>query len=106
MIIINTTFHVHTSVRIAFKKWLGEVYVKAAMSTGLFSNPRLVRILGGEDPQGTDWALQLETPQLTEAVRWHDETAMLLRDDMTARFGEKVLFFTTYLQTENLEPAD
>ena len=98
MHIINTTFHVHKSVRSEFFSWLRSVYVKAATATGFLTEPQLTRVIGGEDPEGTSSALQLKAPSLREAARWHDETAVLLRDDMSARFGERVLFFTTYLE--------
>lgn len=98
MHILNTTFHADKTVRSEFLSWLRGVYIQAATSTGLFTNPVLTRVLGNDDPQGTSYALQLTAQSLREAARWHDETAALLRDDMKARFGEKVLFFTTYLE--------
>lgn len=102
MHIINTTFHVHKTVRSAFLSWLRTVYVEAATATGFLTNPSLTRVIGHDDPEGSNYALQLCCPSLREAVRWHDDTAVLLRDDMKARFGEQVLFFTTYLEVIDL----
>ncbi len=98
MVILNTTFHVHKSVRSEFLVWVRNVYIRAAIATGFLSDPLLTRVIGGEDPEGTSFALQLKSHSLREAARWHDETAVLLRDDMTSRFGERVLYFTTYLE--------
>jgi len=103
MVIINTTFHVHRTVKSEFNLWIRNVYIKAATTTGLLTNPLLTRIIEGEDPEGTDYALHLSAPSLREAARWHDDTAVLLRNDMTARFGERVLFFTTYLEVMDLD---
>ena len=43
-------------------------------------------------------ACEMQVESISEAVRWHDETACFLRDDMTARWGERAMFFTTYLK--------
>ncbi len=102
MVVINTTFHVHRTVKSEFRFWLRNVYIKSALATGILTNPMLTRVIGGEDPEGTDFALHLTATSLREAVRWHDETAVLLRDDMAARFGERVLFFTTYLEVMDI----
>lgn len=98
MYILNTTFAVHKSVRSEFLTWIRKTYIPAAESTGSLTKPQLTRVIGSEDPDSSSYALQFTSPKLREAVRWHDETAALLRDDMGVRFGKKVLFFTTYLE--------
>ncbi len=98
MYILNTTFSVHKSIRSEFNLWIRKVYIPAATATGILSNPQLARVIGTDDPDSSSYAMQFKAQSLREAVRWHDETAVLLRDDMHARFGERVLFFTTYLE--------
>jgi hypothetical protein len=39
----------------------------------------------------------LKAPTLADAKRWHDGEAATLRQDMVSRWGQKALFFTTYL---------
>ncbi len=98
MYILNTTFSVHKTVRSEFLVWIRKVYMQAALATGFLTDPMLTRVVSNEDPDGSSYALQLKAPSLREAVRWHDDTAVLLRDDMQSRFGENVLFFTSYLE--------
>lgn len=98
MHLINTTFCVERSIDTAFRSWLKNVYIRSALSTPFLSVPMLTRVLGQEDPTATTYALHLHATSLAEARRWHDETAAMLRDDMSARFGQRVLFFTTYLE--------
>ena len=71
---------------------------RAAIDTGLFGSARLLRVLTDTDSEGVSFALQMDCESISEARRWHDETATLLRDDMFQRWGDKVLFFTTYLK--------
>jgi hypothetical protein len=97
MVLLNTTFHVHCTVQKAFVEWLRQEYEKAALATGELTDPQLARVMGGEDPEGTSYAYQLKAPTLAVAKRWHDAEAAKLRGDMQARWGQKVLFFTTYL---------
>lgn len=97
MVLLNTTFHVHVTVQKAFVDWLREEYQAAALATGFLTEPQLARVMGGDDPEGTSFAYQLKAPTLAHAKRWHDADAAKLRDDMTKRWGQKVLFFTTYL---------
>lgn len=98
MYILNTTFHVDNRVRRDFLDWARKVYMLAAIDTGLFGSARLLRVLTDTDSEGVSFALQMDCESISEARRWHDETATLLRDDMSQRWGDKVLFFTTYLK--------
>lgn len=99
MIILNTTFVVTRLLCDEFVKWLNEVYVPAALATGIFTTHRIARVLKNEQHEVESLACELCCESLSEAVRWHDQTAVLLRDDMTARWGENAMFFTTYLRT-------
>lgn len=101
MIILNTTFHIHASLLRPFTDWLRAEYISAAVASGSFAAPRLVRVLGGkeEDPEGISVALSMEAPALAAAKKWHDgPQATLLRERMRSVFGKDAVFFTTYLQ--------
>lgn len=97
MVLLNTTFHVHVTVQKAFVEWLRQEYQSAALATGFLTEPQLARVMGGDDPDGISFAYQLKAPTLGEAKRWHDAEAATLRNEMAKRWGQKVLFFTTYL---------
>lgn len=99
MYILNTTFVLDHSLTDVFVSWLKEVYLPAAMATGIFGNSRVAKILQDQDPLTVNIACELSCESLSEAARWHDETASLLRDDIASRWGERVLNFSTYLKT-------
>ena len=102
MILINTTFHVHVTVAAAFKAWLRDEYVPRSVAHEHIQGARIARVLGGEDPDGMTFAVQLECRTLAEARHWHDNEGATLRGQMTARWGAKTLFFTTYLEVMDL----
>jgi len=103
MVILNTTFVTHESVRNDFLRWLREVYLVSARSSGFFGSPTVARVLTRLEPDTESIAVQLPANSLDDARRWHDETAAILRDDMHARWGERLMFFSTYME---LLPAE
>lgn len=105
--LMNTTFVVHVSLTERFIRWAREVYLKAAADSGIFGEPLMMRVHQEVDPQADSIAVQLPAANLDDATRWHDETAAMLKDVLRARWGEGVLFFTTYMTVIPTDiPAD
>lgn len=98
MIILNTTFVLHLSVKTEFLKWVKEVYLPSAAKSDAFGNPTVARVLTRIEPDTESIAVQLPASSLDDARRWHDGNAALLRNDLHARWGERLLFFTTYME--------
>lgn len=99
MIYLNTTFVIDHTIYDDFTNWLTEVYVRAALATNIFTDYRIAKVLTNEDPLTISIACELSAEALSEAARWHDTTAVLLRQDMSNRWPDKTLFFTTYLKS-------
>jgi len=78
MIIINTTFHVERSIENNFCKWVRDEYVPSALASGILSEPGFSRIL----------------------IEVQDGAA--LRQSLHTKFGEKALFFSTYMDEQPL----
>lgn len=98
MFILNTTFVIDSSLETDFIKWAKEVYLPAMAAAGIFTPATIARVLTRLE-QGVDsFAVQAFTASLEPAQRWHDETAALLRDDLQARYGERVMHFSTYME--------
>lgn len=98
MTILNTTFHVHISIADDFLHWVREVYFPAAINSGLLSEPVLARILIQVQEDAEGYAVQLKAADVDTAARWHDSEGDRLRRELTARFGERLVFFTTYME--------
>ena len=58
----------------------------------------MARVLTRIEPDTESIAVQLPADNQNDASRWHDETAALLRDDLHARWGERMMFFTTFME--------
>ncbi|MDE5626116.1 MAG: DUF4286 family protein [Muribaculaceae bacterium] len=98
MTILNTTFIVADHLMEQFLAWARQAYMPALRDAGIFTSPTMAKVLAKVEPGATSIAIQARCHALEEATRWHDETAALLKDDLTARFGQQVLFFTTYME--------
>lgn len=101
-VILNTTFVVHSSVKTVFLGWLESVYLPAVKAPGVFGEPTVARVMTQIEPDTESIAVQMRAAGLAEAERWHDETAALLKDDLIARWPERVMHFTTYMEVLDL----
>lgn len=72
MILLNTSFHVLKTLAQDFETWAREVYIPAVKESGIFGQPQLLRILVEVDPALASYSIQMPSPSLEEATRWHD----------------------------------
>lgn len=98
MILLNTTFHVHPSVDVAFRQWVREKYLPAAERAGVSREPLVSRICGESEDGGLNYAVQFKSESLDAARRWHDTEAQGLKEALFRLYGERVLHFTTYME--------
>lgn len=98
MILLNTTFHVHTSVNDAFIKWVKDTYIPKALESGHFSQPIFTRIMMQVDPEAVSYAVQLQSSSHSDAESWHDTEAAQLKEELARLWGERVLHFSTYME--------
>lgn len=98
MIILNTSFHVHSSLDAEFKKWVKDTYLPSALSSGLFSSPRFASIMIEVQEDCRSYAVSLEAENIEDAAAWHDSLGAGLRAELHKRFGDAVVFFTTYME--------
>ncbi|MCC8115445.1 MAG: DUF4286 family protein [Bacteroidales bacterium] len=97
MVIINTTFHVHTSVADDVLKWIKNTYQPSGLKHGALPNPVLVRVLGHDQPDAASYATHLTFPDMETAQAWDKKEGELLRSQVLQRWGEKALPFHTFL---------
>lgn len=98
MIILNTSFHLLARHEPEFVEWAENHYMAAAKASGLFDESLLIKILTEVDPQLKAYSVQLKGKSLEDATRWHDDIAARLRSELTSRYGEDILYFSTYME--------
>lgn len=98
MIILNTTFYVHESVDEQFRQWVSGQYFPSAIAEGKLTEPSIAKILAEPQEGMAGYAVQLIAEDMTSAQSWHDTHAADLRGQLGQKFGQRVLFFTTYME--------
>lgn len=93
---------VHQSIEGEFLGWLKSVYLQSAEASGAFTSHCVARVLTRIEPDTESIAIQFRTTDKGRAERWHDETAALLRDDLHARFADRLMFFSTPMEVIDL----
>ncbi|MBD5243819.1 MAG: DUF4286 family protein [Barnesiella sp.] len=80
-----------------FLTWLRTVYATSAREAGM-SDLRLSRIDFQPDPETLSFAFSAAHSDDEAARRWHDNAGGELRTALSEKFGERVLYFTTYME--------
>lgn len=97
MIVINTTFHIHKSIENDFCRWVRNEYIPAALSSGWLSVPAFSHIMLEVQEDCSSFAVSFKARNVDDAAQWHDGEGANLRRSLNLRFGEKALFFSTYM---------
>lgn len=96
--ILNTSFHMEASITDEFLEWVKNDYIKQALTCSYFTNPVVARILTETEPGVVGYAVHLETDNLKSATCWHDREASDLKAVLSRRFGQRIVFFSTFME--------
>lgn len=100
MIVFNTTYLVSEEVHDKWIERIAGVFIPTMVSTGIFSNPRLYKVLVNEN-EGITYSLQFSVQDGSDLKKCEEEYNEMLETSMRQVFGESVLFFTTLLDEIN-----
>lgn len=104
MTLLNTSFHMHTSVEKEFLDWVRNRYNAALGRHGGMGEPTLARMLVETAPDTVSYCFQMKAPDIAAAEAWHEgSVASELRAELTRRFGERIVHFTTYMDIQPLQ---
>ena len=97
MIVYNTTFIVMDSVKDSFLSWVRTVYVPHATQSRKLVTPMLTRIIGSAEDGAESYAVQFRAHSEESLQEWKQEIGNALINDMTRRFGQQVMGFSTMM---------
>lgn len=104
MTLLNITYVIYCPLKNTFVDWLQTKWIPSARQAGL-SQPRLARVLGGDDPDSVSLALEMTSPSVAVAQRFlHGAQAETLVKEMRKQWGQKVLHFATLLDVIQNRP--
>ncbi|MFY0651498.1 MAG: DUF4286 family protein [Cyclobacteriaceae bacterium] len=100
MILYNITVNIENDVEEDWLGWMKNTHLPAIMSTNLFLNNKMYRIMN-EEAQGTSYSIQLFAQSMAKVEQFESEFAMKLQMDAITRYGSKLVEFRTKLQSVN-----
>ena len=99
MIIYNVTININHDVHDEWLKWMQEIHIPQVLKTGIFSEGKMLRLIGDEDSGGTTYAIQYSCASMKEYEKYRDEFAPALQQETAKLFKDKFVAFRTLLET-------
>lgn len=99
---LNTTFYVDSALADGFVEWVREVYVPSAVASGALTDPMFTRLLTEVQPGAEGFAVQATAPSVEVANSWYEGEGERLRVEISERYGERFLYFTTLMEIVGL----
>ncbi len=98
MIIYNVTLKVENTVADAWVDWMKAEHMPELMSTGLFLDCRLCRLLEQDELEGVTYAAQYFCDSIDQYNTYIDSYATAMRDKAFKMFGGKFVAFRTVME--------
>src|SRR4051812_9328314 len=98
MIIYNITLKVDAAIADAWLQWLLKEHIPEVMSTGCFSDNRVVRLLEVDDSEGPTYAIQYEAASKADYNRYIEIYAPGLQQKSFDKWGDGFIAFRSVMQ--------
>ena len=98
MIIYNVTIKVENDAAAAWVAWMKQEHMPDLMSTGLFTDTRLCRLLEQDDSEGPTYAAQYFCNTIDDYNTYIDVHAPAMREKAFQAFGGKFAAFRTVME--------
>ena len=98
MLLYNITYLVSHEIKEEWLEWLKQHHAPEMMSTGLFSEFKILRLLDTDESEGITFAVQFIFPGMEEHDVYIAKHVPALRLSAQQRWGEKVLAFRTLME--------
>lgn len=99
MLILNTTYQIAEEILNDWIFWVKHEYIPEVTKTDMLINPRFFRLLIESEPGNVSYALQFEVEDIDTLENWFNRYGTEMQTTMSNRFQEKVLGFTTMMET-------
>lgn len=98
MIIYNVTIKVNSPVAADWVQWMKNEHIPDLMTTSLFVDARLCKLLQQDEGDGETYAAQYYCNSLAEYDAYIDQHANAMREKANARFGGQFVAFRTVME--------
>ncbi len=98
MIIYNVTIKVDNDAADAWVAWMKGEHIADVLSTGLFADARLSRLLEQDDSEGLTYIAQYFADTMEQYQAYIDNHAIAMREKGFKAFGGKFAAFRTIME--------
>ncbi len=99
MIIYNVTVNINHEVHNEWLLWMKEVHIPEVLGTGIFTESKMLRLIGDEDSGGITYAVQYTCGSMSDYEKYRDNFAPGLQQKALDKFKDKFVAFRTLLET-------
>src|SRR5688500_7600682 len=97
-IIYNITLNVDHSIAEEWLQWMKTVHIPDVMRTGMFTEYRILHLIGDEESGGITYAVQYTCPDFSTYNQYREVFAPALQAEHSAMFKDKFVAFRTLLE--------
>jgi len=98
MIIYNVTINIDHAVHDEWMKWMRETHIPEVMRSGMFTENRMLKVLGDEDSGGVTYSIQYTCKNMDDFQRYEKEFAPAFRNEYKNKFNDRFVAFRTLLE--------
>jgi Domain of unknown function (DUF4286) len=98
MIIYNVTVNINHDVHDDWLQWMKETHITDVLNTGLFTEYRILRVLGDEGSGGVTYSVQYYCDNMDRYNEYQKTHAPKLQEEHTRRYKDKFVAFRTLLE--------
>lgn len=98
MIIYNVTLKVDSDIADAWVKWMKSEHMADVLSTGLFTDCRLCRLMEQDETDGVTYSAQYFCDAIEKYTNYIDKYAQGMREKGNKLFGGKFVAFRTVME--------
>ncbi len=98
MIIYNVTINIDHAVHDEWLKWMKEVHIPDVMRSNLFTESRMLKVLGDEDSGGVTYSVQYSCNSMGDFETYERNFAPALREEYNRKYKDKFVAFRTLLE--------
>jgi hypothetical protein len=101
MIVYNITIKIIPDIEDAWIEWQQQEHIPEIMSSGLFSEWKMFRLLEQDDTEGSTFIVQFFAPNKASYQQYIDEYAAMFRQKSFDKWGNQFIAFRTVMEIVN-----
>lgn len=97
-LLYNVTTLVDHSIHDEWLLWVKTIHIPQIMATQFFSEFKVSKILGSDESQGVNYAMQFVAHSMDDFLHYRDIHLKELQQQQKEKFGEKYVSFSTVME--------